>query len=61
MEKVSVMPDEGVPPVADLSDEQKRRRRARSVALALVLAGLVFVLWLVTILKLGPGVAVEPF
>ncbi len=59
------MPKTGIEPTievaGDLSPEQKRRRRARSVALALVLAGLALMLWLITILKLGPGAAVEPF
>ncbi len=56
---VAVAEDRDLAP--GLSEEQKRRRRARSLALALVLAGLVVMLWVVTILKLGPGAAVEPF
>lgn len=43
-----------------LSEEQKRRRRARSVAIALVLGALVVLFYLVTIVKLGPGVLKRP-
>ena len=57
MEKAVIMPEDGV----ELSDEQRRKRRSRSIAIAWVLAGLVAVLWVVTIVKLGPGAAVEPF
>lgn len=39
-----------------LTDEQKKRRRRRSLAIALVLAGLVVLFYVVTIVKLGPGV-----
>lgn len=39
-----------------LTDEQKKRRRSRSVAIALVLAALVVLFYIVTIIKLGPGV-----
>jgi predicted nucleic acid-binding Zn ribbon protein len=40
-----------------LSEEQKRRRRARNVALALALAGLVVLFYLLTVFKLGGAVA----
>jgi len=43
-----------------LTEEQKRRRRARSVAIALVLGGLVLLFYAVTIVKLGPGVLNRP-
>lgn len=43
-----------------LTPEQKRRRRARSLAIAAVLAGLVLLFYAVTIVKLGPGVLNRP-
>jgi hypothetical protein len=43
-----------------LTDEQKRRRRARSVAIALALGALVLLFYVVTIVKLGPGVLQRP-
>ncbi len=43
-----------------LTAEQKRRRRARSIALALILGALVLLVYVVTIVKLGPGVLVRP-
>ncbi len=43
-----------------LTEEQKRRRRARSIAIALSLGVLVVLLYLVTIVKLGPGVLNRP-
>ncbi len=43
-----------------LTDEEQRRRRRRSVALGLILAGLVLLFYLVTIIKLGPGVVDRP-
>jgi hypothetical protein len=43
-----------------LTEEQKRRRRARSVAIALVLGGLVLLFYAVTIVKVGPGVLNRP-
>jgi predicted nucleic acid-binding Zn ribbon protein len=42
-----------------LSEEQKRRRRARSVAIALSLAALVVLFYVVTLVK-GPGVLHRP-
>lgn len=48
--------DEGVV----LSEEQKKRRRARSIAIALVLAALVALFYIVTVVKLGPGVMNRP-
>ncbi len=43
-----------------LTPEQIRRRRNRSIALALVLGGLVLLFYVVTIVKLGPGVMRRP-
>jgi hypothetical protein len=37
-----------------------KRRRARSIAIALALVALVFLFYLVTIIKLGPGVMGRP-
>jgi hypothetical protein len=43
-----------------LNAEQKRRRRARSIAIALVLGALVLLFYAITIVKLGPGVLTRP-
>jgi hypothetical protein len=43
-----------------LTDEQKRRRRARSIAIALSLGALALLFYVVTIVKLGPGVLNRP-
>lgn len=43
-----------------LTDEQLRRRRSRSIAIALVLVGLVVLFYVVTIVKLGPGILDRP-
>jgi len=43
-----------------LTEEQKRRRRARSIAIALSLGALVLLFYVVTIVKLGPGVLRHP-
>ncbi|MBN9669118.1 hypothetical protein [Roseibium aggregatum] len=43
-----------------LTEEQKKRRRSRSVAIALALAALVALFYIVTIVKLGPGVLDRP-
>ncbi|MFG1423850.1 hypothetical protein V5F84_19335 [Xanthobacter sp. VTT E-85238] len=43
-----------------LTDEQKRRRRARSVAIASVLGFLVILFYVVTIVKMGPAVLNRP-
>ena len=48
--------DEGVV----LSDEQRHRRRSRSIAIALSLGALVLLFYVVTVIKLGPGVLVRP-
>ncbi len=38
-----------------LTEEQLKRRKRRSLAIALVLTGLVLLFYVVTIVKLGPG------
>jgi hypothetical protein len=43
-----------------LTDEQRRRRRARSIALGLVLAALAILFYVVTVVKLGPNVLNRP-
>ena len=43
-----------------LTEEQKRRRRGRSIAIALALGAFVLLIYVVTIVKLGPGVLVRP-
>ena len=43
-----------------LTEEQKRRRRARSIAIALALGALVLLFYILTIVKLGPGVMIRP-
>ena len=43
-----------------LTAEQKRRQRARSIAIALSLGALVLLFYIVTIVKLGPGVLTRP-
>lgn len=53
---VLAMAEEGI----RLTEEQRRRRRARSIAIAVVLAGLVVLFYLVTIVKLGPSVMDRP-
>ena len=47
--------DEGVV----LTDAQKRARRSRSIAIALCLAALVILFYIITLVK-GPGVMVRP-
>jgi type IV secretory pathway component VirB8 len=42
-----------------LTEEQKRRRRARSIAIALMLGALVILFYIVTLVK-GPGVLNRP-
>ncbi len=51
-------PDDEGPIV--LTVEQKRRQRARSIAIALTLAALVVIFYLVTILRLGGNVFNRP-
>jgi hypothetical protein len=42
------------------TEAQKRRQRARSVAIGIALAVLVALFYVVTIVKLGPGVMDRP-
>ena len=49
-------PDDGIV----LTEEQKRRRRARSIAIGLALGALAILFYAVTIVKLGPGVLNRP-
>ena len=49
-------PDDGIV----LTEEQKRRRRARSIAIGLALGALALLFYIVTIVKLGPGVLNRP-
>ncbi|MDA7947306.1 MAG: hypothetical protein MPJ78_07495 [Hyphomicrobiaceae bacterium] len=44
-----------------LSDEEKKRRRTRSIAIGLALAGVVVLFYLVTIVRLGSNVVNRPF
>jgi hypothetical protein len=57
---MSAMNDLNHEPGIVLTDEHKRRRRARSIAIALTLAALVLLFYIVTIVKLGPGVLHRP-
>jgi hypothetical protein len=43
-----------------LTEGQMRRRRARSIAIALVLGAFVVLIFLVTVVKLGPRVLNRP-
>jgi predicted nucleic acid-binding Zn ribbon protein len=43
-----------------LTEAQRRRQRGRSIAIALALALLVVLFYVVTIVKLGPGVMNRP-
>lgn len=43
-----------------LTQEDKRRRRRRSIAIGLTLAGLVLLFYVLTIVKLGPEVFQRP-
>jgi len=57
MREVPAVTENGV----RLTDEQVRRRRSRSIAIALVLAGLVAIFYVITIVKLGGNVALRSF
>jgi len=57
----------GSPDMPDARDDaatkmalRQRQRRARSIAIALALGALVILFYLVTIIKLGPGVMERP-
>ena len=43
-------------PAPQNDEEMLKRRRRRSIALALVLGGLVLIFYVLTIVKMGPGV-----
>jgi hypothetical protein len=43
-------------PAPQNEEELARRRRKRNVALALVLGGLVLIFYVLTVVKMGPGV-----
>lgn len=43
-----------------LSPAEAKRRRARSIAIAAVLGGIVLLFYVVTVFKLGPGVLNRP-
>ena len=43
-----------------LSEDQKRRQRARNIAIACVLFGLVVLFYLITVFKMGGDVANRP-
>ena len=43
-----------------LTDEQKKRQRTRSVAIAFALAALVGIFYAITIVKMGPGILNRP-
>ncbi len=47
-------------PIEPSNAEFLARRRRRSVALALVLAGLALIFYVLTIVKIGPGVFNRP-
>ena len=50
----------GYPSPPELPPEEQKRRRKRSLAIALVLGGLVVLFYAVTIAKLGPQVLQRP-
>ena len=50
------MSDDGIRP----TEEQKRRQRGRSIAIGLALAGLVLLFYVITLVKMGPGVLNRP-
>lgn len=56
----AAMVDNGAEDGIRLTEAQKRRRRARSVAIALVLAALVALFYVVTIARLGGNVLQRP-
>jgi len=44
----------------ELTEQQKKARRSRSVALAVILAVLAVMFYVVTIIKVGPGIFNRP-
>jgi hypothetical protein len=55
-EETLAMAEDGI----RLSPEELRRRRARSVAIAIALAAFVALFYLVTIVKIGGNIAARP-
>ena len=55
-----VMSKQPIEPGIVLTEEQRRRRRARSIAIAVTLGALVLLIYMVTVVKLGPGVLNRP-
>jgi hypothetical protein len=49
-----------IPPPRSLTPEEEKRRRKRSLALALTLAALVVLFYVVTIAKIGPQILQRP-
>jgi hypothetical protein len=49
-----------LPPSPRLTPEEQKRRRKRSLALALTLGGLVLLFYVVTIAKIGPQILQRP-
>jgi hypothetical protein len=60
MNRGDVMDDRSPENGIVLTEEQKRRRRARSIAIGVALGALALLFYLVTIVKLGPGVLNRP-
>jgi hypothetical protein len=58
--KVKVMDDQRPQDGIILTPEQQRRRRARSIAIALSLGALVILFYVITIIKVGPHVLTRP-
>jgi hypothetical protein len=58
--KVKVMDDQEPKDGIVLTKEQLRRRRARSIAIALSLGALVVLFYVITIIKVGPHVLTRP-
>ncbi len=54
-----VMADQDREPGIILTDEEKKRRRQRNVAIALTLAALCVLFWAVTLVK-GPAMFIRP-
>lgn len=48
------------PPGVVLTPEQKAKQRRRSIALALAIAGLVVLFYVITIVKMGPAIFQRP-
>lgn len=53
---VSVMEDDSV----KLTETQRKARRSRSIAIALALAAFVVIMYVVTLVKMGPGILDRP-